>query len=1068
MNNNIVLQHVAALRGLIAAALLLFSVPPLAGNAHWGTPFLRHPAPDPEGRRIAFSHGGDIWIAPAEGGPARRLTVHRAYDAYPVWSPRGDLIAFSSNRLGGANLFVVDTLGLAVIQLTFRGAGDRPVDWSTDGSEVIFLSRRDFSPRRITTPYRVPLDGSRMPVKLWPVLSDDVRISPDGGKIAFVRGYQRWWRKGYTGSGNYDIWLFTPAENNYKRLTGLRATEHTPLWPADERLIYYVSEHSGVPNIFRRSLMAPPDEAGEAVTFYAEDGVRWARISADGSLIAFERGTDIYTLSTEPGAELAILAVSLPADSRENTTEWKTFGKGVESFDLSPDGGQVAVTVRGELFCLENVEEGYTNRISETAGRESGPRWMPDSASLVFAGDSAGSDDIYLLESADTTRRKLYRSLKFKVTRLTDSPLREHSPLPSPDGRTIAYIRGNGDLMLMDADGGNQRLLVAGWDQPQVCWSPDSRWIAFSRNDIEFNEDVWIVPADGSAEPVNISRHPDLDNSPAFSADGRKLTFLSRRNDDTADIYFVFLRRADHELDARERRWRGEEKSEEQKQGPPETVIDFEDIHRRLRKVTSLPADVQSLALSPDGKTFAFALDNETRINRSSVSWDLYTISWDGKELTRLTTGGHNPSGIEYSPDGKTIYYLRKGGIPSKLTVSDKKVKALPLAARMEIDHKAERVQIFEEAWRTIRDYFYDPGFHGADWVALREKYLPAVNLGFPAREDFDDLIRLMLGELNASHLGITPPSSGLPVVPVGALGVRLDENYPGPGFRVEYVFRKGPADRPESRLAPGEVITAVRGRAVLPGDNLFHLLYDAVDRPVSLQVQSADGEKTREVLIRPVSAGQQRDLLYEDWVISRRRMVDSLSNGRLAYLHIRAMSQPNFEQFEQELYSEAHDKKGLIVDVRNNGGGWITDYLLAVLTVDRHAYTIPRGAEESGYPQNRLPVYSWVKPVAALCNELSFSNAEIFSHAFKTLGLGPLVGAETGGAVISTGGTMLIDGSYFRVPFRGWYVKGTSINMERQGCIPDITVPEPPGEEGSGRDSQLERAVRELLKLVE
>ena len=276
-------------------------------------------------------------------------------------------------------------------------------------------------------------------------------------------------------------------------------------------------------------------------------------------------------------------------------------------------------------------------------------------------------------------------------------------------------------------------------------------------------------------------------------------------------------------------------------------------------------------------------------------------------------------------------------------------------------------------------------------------------------------------------------------------------------------MLRRGPAAREESRLAAGEVITSVAGHTVTPGDNLYHLLYDAVDKPVLLKIRSLAGAE-REILIRPTSTGGQYDLVYNDWVETRRALVDSLSGGRLGYVHIEAMGWDSFEEFERDLYSECHGKDGLLVDVRNNPGGWITDYLLAVLTVRRHAWTVPRGANESGYPQDRLPLYSWTKPVATLCNELSFSNAEIFSHAFKTLELGPLVGQTTGGAVISTGATRLIDGTVFRIPFRGWYVMGSDINMERQGAVPDVIVPEPPGEEGSGADSQLQRAVSELL----
>ena len=347
---------------------------------------------------------------------------------------------------------------------------------------------------------------------------------------------------------------------------------------------------------------------------------------------------------------------------------------------------------------------------------------------------------------------------------------------------------------------------------------------------------------------------------------------------------------------------------------------------------------------------------------------------------------------------------MRSGGVPSKASVTSKSVEALPFSARMDLDMAEEKVQVFEEGWKTLDMFFYDPKFHGVDWPAMRGKYMPVVKAGIPAREDFDDLMMLMLGELNASHLGITPPSNGQPPVAVGALGVRLDEKFRGPGFRVDYVFEGGPADRPESRLAVGEVILAVEGRAVEPGDNLFRLLRGRVDQPVRLTTRPPGKRDLRELVIRPISSAAESSLLYADWVESRRHLTDSLSAGRVGYIHIEAMGWDSFEKFERELYSECHDKDALVIDVRNNPGGWISDYLLAVLTVRRHAWTSPRGAEISGYPQDRLPLYSWVKPTATLCNELSFSNAEIFSHAFKTLGLGPLVGRTTGGAVISTG----------------------------------------------------------------
>ena len=430
-------------------------------------------------------------------------------------------------------------------------------------------------------------------------------VSAGDSLIAYQRGYNLWYRKGFRGSGNSDIWLYEKNSGSHRRLTGLDAAEHTPMLSPDRSTLYYVSEQDGAANICRRALNSPPDAPGEAITHFTVDGVRWAQLSADGSLMAFERGSGIYTLRL-PDGEPRPLRVSLPGDTRGSRVEWRTFTREAQQIALSPGDKQAAVTVRGELFVVENVKEGITRRISSTVSREQEPVWMPDSVTLLFVSDSAGSRDIYRVSSSDTARKELFRVLQFPAGRLTDSAEEEHHPAPSPDGKTVAYVRGRGDLMLMNSDGSKKRLLVAGWDEPSFSWSPDSRWIAFSRNDIEFNEDIWLVPADGSSEPVNISRHPDMDSAPLFSADGRKLAWLSRRDQNNVDVYFVFLRREDDELSEEERRWRAEKDSKDKKKGPPQVVIDFENIHRRLRRVTSLPGDESALAISPNGETFAF------------------------------------------------------------------------------------------------------------------------------------------------------------------------------------------------------------------------------------------------------------------------------------------------------------------------------------------------------------------------------------------------------------------------------------------------------------------------------
>ncbi|MFQ6093684.1 MAG: S41 family peptidase, partial [bacterium] len=651
-------------------------------------------------------------------------------------------------------------------------------------------------------------------------------------------------------------------------------------------------------------------------------------------------------------------------------------------------------------------------------------------------------------------------SLNRKIVRLPDSEEEDYAPRFSPDGKKIGFVRGNGELWTMNRDGSGQKRILEGWAEPTYAWSPDSRWIAFSRVDEEFNEDVFIMPADGG-QPVNITRHPDNDFRPVWSDDGRKLGFVSRRLGDTRDVWFVFLQRKDDEKTPEE--WEEEEeegreeKKDEEEEEKVEVKIDFEDIHKRLRRVTSLPGEEGRLAISPDGKTFAFSSNTEGKN-------DLWVVQWDGEELKQLTQDGANPSFITWDVEGEKIYYMKSGGTFHSISKQGSDSKGYPFSARLLIDHQAERLQMFDEAWRILNDSFYDPHFHGADWDDMKKKYRPLA-AQVQSQNDFYDVVRLMLGELNASHLGIYGPSPD-EAVKTGMLGLTYDESYTGVGLRIETVLPYGPCDQEESRLQPGEIIMAVNGTSLEENRNLYELLVDKVDEKVQLEVKSKDGKK-RTVVVRPIDYGEYMSKEYDRWVREKQDWVEKESKGKIGYLHIRGMGVPSLERFEMELYAVAHGKEGLIIDVRNNGGGWTTDYLLAILSPKPHAITVPRGGGE-GYPQGRRPLYVWSKPMVAMCNQYSYSNAEIFSHAVKTLRRGKLVGMTTPGAVISTGGTTLIDGSWFRIPFRGWYVKGTMANMEKVGAVPDIIVEERPGDVAEGIDRQLERAVEVLMEELE
>ncbi len=1021
------------------------------------------PAPSPDGKQLLFCFRGDIWQVAVEGGAAKRITVHEADEYHPNWSPDGKLIGFSSDRNGNNDIYIMSTEGANLTQLTFLSTSDIFCDWMPDGKSIIFASRRDFSypSSRLASHYQVSCDGGT-PTMLNPEFGAQGKISPDGRYLIYADGRLDPYRKRYQGSSNTDIWRYDLKNKNYIQLTDFNGNDMFPLWSSNGQRIYFVSHQDGTANIWQMDL---DGSNKKQLTFHQDDGVYFANIARQAGVLAYCRASDIWILNLETG-KYAPLKIEVPDDPKNNTIEWKNFTNDATEMAISPDEKYVASVIHGEIFISKNKEKGTKKavRLTSTPYREKDICWTPDGDTLLFVSDRNGNDDIFMLFSADASEKNLYRSLKIQTTPLTPDQLEEVTPRIAPDGKKIAFIRDN-SLWVMDRHGKNSKKLLESWNAPQFAWSPDSKWLAYSVEDNEFNSDIFIMPASGGTG-VNISQHPDNDMAPVWSDDGKKLGFTSRRNNDTFDIWYVFLNKADDEKTKEE--WEEEEekadeaknKKDDKKDKPEakkaeskvDVKIDFENIHKRLRRLTSLPGDETRLAISPNGKTFVFN-------GNSKGQNELWSVEWDGSELKQLTESKENPSQIKWSKDGKTIYYLKSGGTFVSLSSDGKTKKGIDFQARMDIDHYQERLQMFQEAWRVLNQNFYDPKFHGADWPALRKKYGAMVEK-IATSNDFYTAVELMLGELNASHLGISPPNAG-GGIQTGMLGLRFDETYPGKGLKILKVMPDGPCDQVNARVTAGEILLAVDGIEIEKNTNIYQMLNQKVDTRVELKLRNDRAERI--VIVKPINFNAFMNLEYDRWVNEKRKLVDKLSQGKLAYVHIQGMGWPNLEQFQMELYAEANGKAGLLIDVRFNGGGWITDYLLTMLQAKPHAQTIPRGGE-IGYPQDRRPYYAWNKPVAALCNQYSFSNAEIFSHAMKVLKLGKVIGEATPGYVISTGGTQLLDGSSFRIPHRGWYNLETGLNQENNGAIPDYIVKVQKGDEANGIDRQLEKAVQVLL----
>lgn len=1045
---------------------------------------LVQPSLSPDGSQLAFSHQGDVWTVSANGGRATRLTIHEGYESYPSWSPDGSHIAFNSARNGGYDVYTITSDGRDLKQLTHHSARDNRPTWHGNDS-ILFSTSRNYVQLEWEDEIHAVAANGGTPVRRLSALGEMAVASPDGRYIAFVRGGCRIEREAYRGPANRNVWIFDTKTKTYTAITTDEGQDISPDW-GDANTLYFLSAQSGRYNIHKVTI-----ENGklvgkaQAMTDYTDEGIR--NFDVSGSRMMVSKGTDVMVGGLDK-ASLKAINVNLGGDYRFDPIEKKTERSGASDYALSPDEKQIAFILRGELFVTKNdKEDDRTTRLTDHPYHDKNPLWVNDSI-VLFLSDRGGNYDLYVLQSADPETPNLFKSLRHEIRQITQTPEDEFDIRMSPDHTKIVYRQGRGTLLVADIDStgklSNNKQLLDGWAEASgLTWSPDSRWLAYSKDDLDFNAEVYIQPIDGSREPTNISLHPRGDGNPVWSKDGKKLGFVSNRNNGDDDVWFVWLRKEDWEKTKsewtdlekdgepepkKEAKDDDEEEGEDEEDAGPEPIeIDFEDIHERLVQVTRLAGDENRLQVSHDGETFYF-VTNGGGWTGSGGKPALMKVKWDGSDMESVLGNASGAGKIRLDKDGKNLYMLKSGGL-AHVSTDGGSPTSLPFSARMNVNYREERSQIFEEAWRALNLSFYDPNFHGQDWTALRKRYRPRA-LAASTDIDFRVMVNEMLGQLNASHMGIYGGSRAeTSRAQTGRIGVEVKPNKHG--LEILSIVPGSPASRKESMLAVGETILAVNDEPALE-DNLYKLLEGTTGLRTLISVRAKNGDE-RDVIIRPVRS--LRTELYESWVKERKRLTEKYSGGKLGYIHVQAMGWSSFERFERELTAAGLGKDGILIDVRYNGGGWTTDMLMTVLNVRQHAYTVPRGATNSleknnqdfkkHYPYGeRLPLSAWTKPSAALCNEYSYSNAEIFSHAFKTLGHGPLIGMPTFGAVISTGGQSLMNDYYVRMPFRAWYVLATGENMENGPAVPTHVVPEAPSVKGSGEDPQLQKAVDVLL----
>ncbi|HEY0079937.1 MAG TPA: LpqB family beta-propeller domain-containing protein [Pyrinomonadaceae bacterium] len=1114
-------------------ALAPLAFPALAQNTNNAAParslpVFSEPSLSPDRAEIAFVSGGDIWTVPASGGDARLLVSHPATESRPLYSPDGSRLAFTSNRTGNGDLYLL-TLDTGDLQrLTFDDNFELVDAWSRDGRWLYYsATARDIA--GMNDIYRVGAQGGT------PMLVSADRYtneyfaapSPDGATLALTaRGIAgaQWWRKGSSHLDQSEIWTMresamtttmaggaTRSAPVYESITQGGAKEMWPMWGADGGRIFYVSDRSGAQNIWMRPLGGQPQQ----VTKFDDGRVLWPSISYDGRTIVFERDFKIWKLDTSGGQPEALSITRRGAAAAPSVERQRLAGtEQIQELSLSPDGKKVAFVWRGEIFAASATDGGDATRVTTSPAIESQVTWAPDSRRLVYVSDRGRTPQLFLYDFRNNSE-----------TQLTSGTLEDSTPRFSPDGRWIAFHRAGRELRVLNADTRQERLLAqARFDLPPLnsdrpfIWSPDSRWIAFINvTPTKLFNNIFVVPLDGggAAQPVSFIANTNS-NTVSWSPDGTFLLFETGQRTESGQIARVDLIprtprfREDQFRDLfREETPRSLPRPDTRPAPTPEPPtptpsatptpspspatspdassspaaaadepkrpagkpleIVFEGIRRRL-SLLPVGIDVQYQNISPDGKWVVM-------IGGAVGQQNLYLYSLD--ELSRepaiarqLTSTSGLKSFAQFSPDSKEVFYLEGNRIMVAPLEARQPPRPVAVSAEMDIDFSREKAAIFNQAWTYMRDNFYDPNFHGVNWTNARSLYEPHV-MGARTPDEMRRVLQLMVGELNASHLGVSAPASAA-VVQTGRLGLRFDrETYEKTGrLRVTEVLPLSPAaltrdpvtSERTREIRAGDFLLAVDGTEVGARTNLDELLNYKINRRVILTVaRTAEGADRREVAVRPVNLATEKALLYRKWVEDKRAYVARTSGGRLGYVHMFDMSSASLEQLYLDLDAENQSREGVVVDIRHNNGGFVNVYAIDVLARRSYLSMTPRGYTKAP-ARTLLGQRALELPTILVTNQHSLSDAEDFTEGYRTLRLGKVVGEPTAGWIIFTWNVSLIDGSVLRLP-RSRIEGNDGKNMELNPRPVDIPVKRPVGESYTERDSQLDTAVGELLK---
>jgi tricorn protease len=1031
--------------------------------------------PEIHGDTLVFTAEGDLWSVSTAGGTARRLTTHPAEETHPSISTDGRTIAFTASYEGPAELYTMPLTGGLPVRRTYEAESSIATTWTTKGELVYTTSHFATLPDL----QLVALDLEEAKRRRIPLSqASEGSYDDTGTKLFFVRpSYHRNVTKRYKGGTARNIWKFVEGAQEAEVLTrDYAGGSHTPMWWQGR--VYFITDRDGTMNIWSM------DENGQDLkqhTFHSGWDVRDADLN--GGRIAYQVGADIWIYDIASG-ESHEVAITLASDFDQLREKWvKKPMDYLTSSHIHPEGDSVVLTSRGRVF-VAPVGDGRRARLSRTPGlRYRDAVFMPDGDSILALSDETGELEFVTIPVTGVGEHE---------TLTDDGKILRFRGIPSPDEKWIVYTDNNEDLWLLNTASKEQKVISTNREGAgDVSWSPDSRWIAFGQRALNAFQQVYIYNVeDSSLTPLTSDRFNST--SPSWSPDGKWIYFLSDRNlrsvvgspwgtrqpepffNRPVKIYQVSLQKgARSPFKAKDELYEEIEKSnDEEKEGESDDVpaieIDLEGIERRVREVPIEAGDYRGLAVN-DKALFWLTRDEglEFKFNLTAAE-----ITNEDVELEKLV---EDIRYYELSQNGKKVLVQKRDGIYVLDAVAEAPSELADVKVNLDgwtfpINVREDWRQIFVDAWRLERDYFYDPGMHGLDWDAMRDKYLPLVDR-VTTREELSDLIGRFVGELSALHTSVRGGDlrEGPDKIKVPTLGARFERDVDQGGYRIDYIYqsdpdfpdRLSPLAHPDVGASEGDVIESVNGVETLSVDDIGALLRNEEGRQVRLRIKSGENGKSRDVIATPTD--DEFSLRYSDWEYTRRRHVEQESENKIGYVHLRAMGSRDITAWYEQFYP-VFNRQGLILDFRHNRGGNIDSLILEKLIRQAWFYWKSRVGE----PYWNMH-YAFRGHMVALCDENTASDGEAVIEGFRRLGLGKIIGMRTwGGEIWLSSSNRLSDGGLARAPMSGVYGPEGEWLIEGHGVDPDIEVDNLPHATFNGEDAQLDAAIEYLLGEIE